>query len=225
MSMNDELEEIEQRLHKLESAIGNSRKGSHPALEGFELLNDDLFLSSFSVEDCRKFHSAHDTAEYVLEELIALDDSNIEINIAAFCFLLSESHSAVEEAAFSKCFDFFMDLIRRSTSPEPIFGSGEALDLHENMARELLIQAVASRRPSVKFRKIQNALTLISKRSDAANADDLLLSLSRIIPTVPLLRETTILLRTYLDIRQDSELLIGPVGYALTSIQTVLDTL
>ncbi len=223
--MNDELDAIEATLRNLEQMVETPAIETRNRFSDCEDLDHSGFLSSFSLEDCREFHAAHDTAEYVLEELIALDETSLEINMTAFCYLLSESHNAVEEAAFSKCFDFFMDLIRRSTSPEPIRGTGETLDIFENVAREFLIQAVASRRPNFKLRKMEHALKLLSKQSDAANADDLLLSLSRIIPTVPLLRETTILLRSYLEAREDSDALIGPVGYALTSIQTVLDTL
>ncbi len=225
MNVKINLDEFEHFLDEIESTLQSAgvpdcNIDSHP--RSFTLTS---FSSSFSLSNCLRFHRSADTGQYVLEELIAMDDPNLEFNMNAFCFLLSESPQPVEEAAFAACFDFFMDLIRRDSRLNTPREYRESLELREEISREILIQAVASRRPSMKFTKFEQALRVLSERSDSTNADDLLQSLARILPSVPLIRETVTLMRTYLDIRDDPDLLVGPVGYALTSLETVLGIL
>ena len=225
MNVKINLDEMERILGEFESLVSPADSLELSGDRKAKYSSSTHIYSSFSLDECKKFHESADTAQYVLEELIALGDPNLELNIEAFHFLLSESSTIVEEAAFSACFDFFMDLILRGSSLEAPRSDRLPLDLNEDIAREFLIQSVASRRPSVKLAKLEQALRVISERSDGSNADDLLKCLARIIPSVPLIRETVILMRTYVDVRGDPEILVGPIGYALTSIETVLGTL
>jgi len=216
---------IESQIIEIEGSLKSPSYADVPRSSCRASYPDVEFLSTFSLSDCMKFHESADTAHYVLDELVAMSDPHLDVNIAAFVFLLSESISPVEEAAFAACFDFFMDIVIRNSSLDHPRGNGESLDVREKLAREFLIQAVAARRPSVKLQKMEHSLRILSERSDATNADDLLLSLARILPSVPLIRETVTLMRTYIDIRGDSTTLFGPIGYALTSIETALGTL
>ena len=225
MNVKINLDEMERILDEFELLVSLADPLELVGDRKAQYLSNTHIYSSFSLDECKKFHESADTAQYVLEELIALGDPNLELNFEAFHFLLSESSMIVEEAAFSACFDFFMDLILRGSSLDAPCSDRLPLDLNEDIAREFLIQSVASRRPSVKLAKLEQALRVISERSDGSNADDLLQCLARIIPSVPLMRETVILMRTYVDVRGDPEILVGPIGYALTSIETVLGTL
>ena len=224
MDDEDQLSRIETFLRDSQHSWGNSASIAGTLRPIHERRDYRSLLSGFDVAHCRRFHEAGDTAQYVLDEILTLGEPSLELNMTAFCYLLKDSDAAVEQASFVACFDFFMDITRRSTNMVPAHGTGDLLDFKESFARELLIQAVASRRPSVKLQKMEHALQLISDRTDASSADDLLSSLVRIVPTVPLIHETVILMRSYIEIRGDPEMLLGPVGYALTSIETALGT-
>lgn len=85
------------------------------------------------------------------------------------------------------------------------------------------MESAAARRPSVKLEKMVEAIDVLSQSDSSVSADELLETLSIIVPTVPLIRETVFLMRSFLDhCWTDQSLLVGPAGYALTSLEAVL---
>jgi hypothetical protein len=77
----------------------------------------------------------------------------------------------------------------------------------------------------VKLKKMHDAIQALTETTDSTNADELLETLAFILPKVPQIRETVILMRTYMDAMDDPSLLLGPVGYSLTSLEAVIGAL
>jgi len=188
----------------------------------------DRFMTKDSLQSCAAFHDAEPRAQFVYDELLAAGQMGLDDAVEQLVALTSDCTVPVQEAAFSKCFDLLMDIIRATTSPRGMKRQASELRPlfpHELLGREFLIQAVASRRPSVKLKKIQDAVQVISESSTSANADDLLDILALILPRVPQIRETATLLRSYVDALEDPSLQYGPIGYSLTSLEAVIGVL
>lgn len=177
-----------------------------------------------------KFHEASSLAEYVLDELVSHGFTDLESVMYTFCRLTAEFSDIETDASFSVAYDYLLDpaidecknlYASRFNSPTPILFSPK-----EELVRQLLLETVASRRPTVKLAKLSESAQVSSERDQVNQnqiaADELLEIYTRIVPTVPLLRENVVLLRSFLVHSGNRSVLLGPVGYALTSVEAVL---
>jgi hypothetical protein len=180
--------------------------------------------------ECMKFHEASSLAEYVLDELVSHGFTDLESVMHTFCRITADFSDIEIDASFSYAYDQLLDPVidecknlyaSRVNSPTPILFSAK-----EELIRQLLMETVASRRLSVKLEKLSESAQVALER-DPINrnqmaADELLEIYTKVVPTVPLLRENAILLRSFLVRSGNRSALFGPTGYALTSVMAVL---
>lgn len=186
--------------------------------------------SNPDLTECMKFHEASSLAEYVLDELVSHGFTDLESVMHTFCRITADFSEIEIDASFSYAYDHLLDPVidecknlyaSRVNSPTPISFSAK-----QDLIRQFLMEAVASRRPSVKIEKISESAQIALER-DPINrkqmaADELLEIYAQVVPTVPLLRENVILLRSFLVHSGNRSALLGPTGYALTSVMAVL---
>jgi hypothetical protein len=205
------------------------RNDSTNLIGGFDW--PDRFMTMDNLDSCSAFHDAGHMAEYVYDEVISAGCRDLEEALEVVVQYTRDSTLPVQDATFSRCFDLLMDITRSSISPRSVTpGTPKSVKWSgpESLARMFLIQSVASRRPSVKLKRMQDAIQALTESNgdlSSTAADELLDTLTRILPTVPQIRETVILLRTYVDAMDDPSILLGPIGYSLTSIEAVSGTL
>jgi hypothetical protein len=237
---NEVVSALRQRLKQLRARISTINKtdsnessscflGQSNMSEFVSLEWPDRFMTNDSLESCSLFHDATTKAFYIKDEILSAGEINLENAVRLFFDLTADSGIAVQEAAFSACFDMLMDITRLATLPSRTIPQQDfqkhKLTSAEMLARDFLIQSVASRRPSVKLRRIHDAIQVLSETVDSANADGLLDILTRILPAVPQIRETSLLLRSFIDAGGDPSIQIGPIGYSLTSLEAVIGVL
>ena len=226
-NLDIEIDKLKKASHEFHDAQAVDRIISHPSSPRSN--GPDRFMLMEPLTACLSFHQSDQTAQYNFEELLSLGHTRIEKAMYSFSSLTAHSSVAIEEATFSLCYDYFMDLVRVDSICTPSFYSTPTgLNPSESLARELLIQAIASRRPSVKLAKIAAAIRVLSEPGTildhSISTDDLLETLARLIPSIPMLRETVTVLRHFLN-HQDSSVSVGPIGYALTTLEAVLGSL
>jgi hypothetical protein len=173
------------------------------------------------------FHDAIPLAEYNFDELVSYGTSDLNTAMSQFFELVQDAEPPVVEATFAVCYGYFIDLARSECplSPKSKGAFVPPTDFSLQRARENLVQSVASKRPSVKLKKMTECIRAISESDtteEPVTADALLENLARIVPTVPLLATTMVLMRAFLNYSPDRSLSIGPEGYAVTTIEAVL---
>ncbi len=173
------------------------------------------------------FHEAIEVARYYFDELVTHGFTDLDSIMYTFGRITRASSFAELEATFWMSYDYILDAAISNCPHPPDMRTRQnssdwtSTDFH--LARQLLMESAAARRPSVKLEKMVEAIDVLSQSDSSVSADELLETLSIIVPTVPLIRETVFLMRSFLDnCWTDQSLLVGPAGYALTSLEAVL---
>jgi hypothetical protein len=180
------------------------------------------------LDECMRFHEAAETAEYVLGELLSHGFVDLESIMHTFCRICKNLCDAEVDASFFLAYDCFLDAAivecrgLYHNSAESDFGASGAVSEVVEFARQLLLEAVATKRLRLKLDKFAEALRVLSHSAAPTGADELLEQLSAIAPTVPLIHETVYLMRSFLNHSGDHSTSVGPPGYALTSLEAVL---
>ena len=180
------------------------------------------------LDECMKFHAATETAEYVLDELLSHGFTDLESIMHTFCRICRDMSAAEVDASFFLAYDCFLDAAivecRGLHHKSEEVNSSESGLMPEvvTWSRQLLLEAVATRRLRFKLDKLAEALRVLSHSAAPSGADELLEQLSVIAPTIPLLHETVYLMRSFLNHSANHSTSVGPAGYALTSLEAVL---